>query len=124
MRPCLRLNNEERRSCLTLLIQYELSASLSAVRIDAKKIISRLLTEFSTPSLFLVIDGLIINIWFLRRQKKVAFREGRVEGDITDKHPILTLLQSFLETIGDVVTIRCEDPFRQPFNVVFHWSNC
>lgn len=41
MRPGLRLNNDERRSCLTLLIEYELP--LSAVTIDAKEIISCLL---------------------------------------------------------------------------------
>ena len=51
----------------------------------------------------------MINIWFLRRGKKVAFRKGKLEGDITNKDPIRVLLESSLEKIGADVTVRCED---------------
>ena len=67
-----------------LLIQYKLPASLLAATIDLKEIKSRFFTEFSSPTLFLAVDGLIINIWLLRRGKKVIFRQGKLEGDRTE----------------------------------------
>ncbi|XP_044171412.1 tetratricopeptide repeat protein 28-like [Acropora millepora] len=93
----------------TLLIQYKISESLSATTIDIKETISRLFTELSTPIIFLATEGLTINIWFLRRGKKVALRKGTLEGDITDKDPIRALLESSLESLGADVTVRCED---------------
>ena len=93
----------------TLLIQYKLSASLSATTIDTKEVISRLFIELSTPIIFLATEGLAINIWFLRKGEKVAFRKGRLVGDIRDKDPICALLESSLGKIGADVTERCED---------------
>ena len=93
----------------TLLIQYKISESLSATTIDIKETISRLFIELSTPIIFVATKVLTINIWFLRRGKKVALRKGTLEGDITDKDPIRALLESSLEKLGADVTVRCED---------------
>ena len=48
-------------------------------------------------------------IWFLSMGNKVVFREGRVEGDRTERDPLHTLLQSSLEKVGTKDTVRCED---------------
>ena len=92
-----------------LLIQYKLDASLSSTTIDIKETISRLLTKVSSPTLFLAIQGFTTNIWLLRKGKKVRFRNGRLEGDKTEKDPLLALLKSSLEKIGAENTERCED---------------
>ena len=92
-----------------LLIQYKLPASKLAATIHLKEIVSRFFTELSSPTLFLAIEGLTINIWLLRRGKKVTFRKGKLEGDRTDKFPVRALLQSCLEKIGTDVHVRCED---------------
>ena len=93
----------------SLLLQYKFPAPLSQPTIDPKEIISLLYTELSSPILFLAIEGLTINIWFLSRGKKVVFRRGRLEGDRTEKDPVRALLQSCLEKIGMEVRVRCED---------------
>ncbi|XP_044167575.1 LOW QUALITY PROTEIN: tetratricopeptide repeat protein 28-like, partial [Acropora millepora] len=92
-----------------LLIQYKLDASLSRATIDTKETISRLLTKISSPTLFLATTNFTTNIWFLRKGKKVRFRQGRLEGDKTEKDPLLALLKSSLEKIGAEDTKRCED---------------
>ncbi|XP_067047879.1 tetratricopeptide repeat protein 28-like isoform X2 [Acropora muricata] len=83
-----------------LLIQYKLPTSLSAAQTDTKETISRLIKELSTPTIFLATEGLTVYIWFLRRENKVAFRRGRIEGDTTERDPIHALLQSSLEKMG------------------------
>ena len=90
-----------------LLIQYKLNASLSSATIDTKETIFRLFTKLSSPTLFLAIEPFTINIWFLRKGKKVEFRTGRIEGDREEKDPLHALLQSSLKTIGTRNT-RCE----------------
>ena len=80
-----------------LLIQYKLSTSLSAAQTDTKETISRLIKELSTPTIFLATEGLTVYIWFLRRENKVAFRRGRIEGDTGERDPIHALLQSSLK---------------------------
>ena len=92
-----------------LLIQYKLDASLSSATIDTKETISRLLTKISSPTLFLATKDFTTNIWFLRKGKKVRFRNSRLEGDKTEKDPLLALLKSSLEKIGAEDTKRCED---------------
>ena len=92
-----------------LLIQYKLPESLLAATVDFEEILPRLFTELSSPTLFLAIEGLEINIWLLSREKKVTFRKGRLEGDRTDNYPVRALLQSCLEKIGTDVRVRCED---------------
>ena len=92
-----------------LLIQYDLHAFLSASPIDTKEAISRLFTELSTPTIFLAIEGLTINIWFLRRGKKIAFRQMRLEGDRRDEDPIRVLLETAIKNIEPEVNARCED---------------
>ena len=92
-----------------LLIRYKLDASLSPATIDTKETISRLLTKISSPTLFLATTDFTTNIWFLRKGKKVRFRHGRLEGDKTEKDPLLALLKSSLEKIGAEDTKRCED---------------
>ena len=83
-----------------LLTQYKVNVSLSSATIDTKETIFRLFAKFSSPTLFLAIEGFTINIWFLRKGKKVVFRKGRLEGDRREKDPLLALLQSSLEKIG------------------------
>ena len=92
-----------------LLIQYNLPASLLAATIDLKDTVSHLFTKLSSPTLFLAIEGLTINIWLLSRGKKVIFRKGRLVGDRTEKYPVRSLLQSSLEKIAADVGVRCED---------------
>ena len=89
--------------------QYKVDASLSSATIDTKETIFCLLTKLSSPTLFLAIEGFMINIWFLRNGKKVICRKGRLEGDRREKDPLLALLQSSLDKIGAKDTQRCED---------------
>ena len=95
-----------------LLIQYQLPAPLSAASMDPKETISRLSIEVSLPTLFLAIEGLTINIWFLSRGKKVIFREGRLEGDKRENDPVGALLQSCLEKIRKEVCEEVKKPFQ------------
>ena len=92
-----------------LMIQFKLPASLSAATFDTKGTISCLSTQIITPTIFLGIEGLTINIWFLSRGNKVVFRQGRLEGDRTEKDPIHALLKSSLVKIGTEDPVRCED---------------
>ncbi|XP_068758027.1 tetratricopeptide repeat protein 28-like [Montipora capricornis] len=92
-----------------LLLRYKLNLSSSSATIDTKETILRLFTKLSSPTLFLAIEGFTTNIWFLRKGKKIIFRQGRLEGDRTEKDPLLALLQSSLEKIGAEDTKRCED---------------
>ena len=93
-----------------LLIQYKLPASLLAATMDLKEIVSRLFTELSSPTLFLAVDGLSINIWLLSRGKKVIFRKGTLEGDRRETYPVRALLQNCLEKIQtEVSAVGCED---------------
>ena len=78
-----------------LLIQYELPPRpSSAAKFDSKKTIYLLLVEPSTPVIFLGIKELTINIWLLKREKKFAFREERLECDRKEKYPIGSLLET------------------------------
>ena len=92
-----------------LLIQYKLPASLLAATIDLKEMVSRFFTELSSPTLFLAVDGLTINIWLLSRGKKVIFRKGRLEGDRRETYPVRALLQNCLEKIRTEDSVGCED---------------
>ena len=92
-----------------LLIQYKLNALSSSATIDTNEKISRLFTKLSSPTLFLATGGFTTNIWFLRKGKKVMFRQGTLEGDSREKDPLHALLQSCLEKIGAEDTKRCED---------------
>ena len=85
-----------------LLMLYKLPAALSASPIVTKDSISCLVTRLSTPIIFLAIEGLTINIWFLRREKKISFRQGRLEGDRREKDPIRALLNKAFENIEKV----------------------
>ena len=93
-----------------LLIQYKIPASLLAATIDLKEIVSRFFTELSSPTLFLAVDGLTINIWLLSRGKKVIFRKGTLEGDIRETYPVRALLQNCFENVQtEVSAVGCED---------------
>ena len=75
--------------CLTtgLFIHYKLASPLSSVTFGSDKTL-RLFTELSTLIIFHGFQGLGINIWFLSRGKKVAFRQGLLDAFITEKDPI------------------------------------
>ena len=92
-----------------LLIQHGIAPPKSATTSLSMTTLSRLLTEISTSIIFLAIDGLTINIWYLSRGNKIAFRQGRLKVDITDKDPMRTLLRTALKEIGAEVRVRCED---------------
>ena len=92
-----------------LLIQFKLHASLSAATFDTEGTISRIFTGLITPTVFLGIVGLTINIWFLSRGNKVVFRRGRLTGDRREKDPIHAILLSSLEKIGTDRTVRGEN---------------
>ena len=92
-----------------LLIQYGLSSPLSCATFDSIETTICLFTELSSQVIFLGLEGLRINIWFLSRGQKVAFRQGLLEADITEDDPIRTLLQGGLRKIGAEVKVRCED---------------
>ncbi|XP_044167671.1 tetratricopeptide repeat protein 28-like [Acropora millepora] len=92
-----------------LLIQYGLSSPSSYATFDSKGRTIRLFTELSPQMIFLGLEGLLINIWFLSRGQKVAFRLGKLEADITEKDPIRSLLKGALRKIGAEVDVRCED---------------
>ena len=92
-----------------LLIQYTLLTPLSTASTDTKETISRLLAELSTPIIFLVTKELTIDIWFLRRDKKIAFSQGRLDGDRREKDPIRVLLETAIKSMNAEVNVRCED---------------
>ena len=92
-----------------LLIQYGLASHSPYATFDSKGTTIRLFTELSSQIIFLALDGLRMNIWFLSRGQKVAFRQGKLEADIREKDPIRALLQAALRKIEAEVKVRCED---------------
>ena len=94
-----------------LLTQYKLSLPRSAATnsIDSKEIIIGLLSKLSTKMIFLGIEGLTINIWFLNVGREVVFRKGKLQGDSTYKDPIRALLHSAMEEIGADGRVTCEN---------------
>jgi len=92
-----------------LLIQYGLASPSSCATFDSKETTISPFTELSSQIIFLALEGLRINIWFLRRGQKVAFRQGKLEADIGEKDPIHALLQAALRKIEAEVQVRCED---------------
>ena len=92
-----------------LLIQYGLTSPSSCPTFDFKEKTIHHFTELSSQIIFLGLEGLTINIWFLRRGEKVVVRQGMLEADITEKDPIRALLQAALRKIRAEVEVRCED---------------
>ena len=92
-----------------LLIQYGLASPPSCATFDSKETAIRLFTELSPQIIFLGLAKLSISIWFLRRGQKVAFRQGMLDADITEKDPIRALLQAALTKIEAEIEVRCED---------------
>ncbi|XP_044169003.1 tetratricopeptide repeat protein 28-like [Acropora millepora] len=92
-----------------LLIQYGLTLPSSCATFDSKETTIGAFTELSSQIIFLALDGLRINIWFLSRGQKVTFRQGKLEADITGKDPIRALLKGALRKIGAEAKVRCED---------------
>ena len=70
---------------------------------------TRVFADLSTPTIFLALEGLTINIWFLRRREKIAFRQGRLDGDTRENDPIRVLLEAAFKTIKREVMVNCED---------------
>ena len=93
----------------SLLIQYGLASPSSCATFHSKETTVSPYTELSSQIIFLGLEGLRINIWFLSRGQKVAFRERMLEADITEKDPIRALLKGALIKIGAEVEVRCED---------------
>ena len=92
-----------------LLIQYGLASFPSCATFDSKETAIRLFTKLSPQMIFLALEGLVINIWFLSMGQKVAFRQGKLQADITEKDPIGALLQAALRKIKAKDEVRCED---------------
>ncbi|XP_044168972.1 tetratricopeptide repeat protein 28-like [Acropora millepora] len=93
----------------SLLIQYGLALPSSCATFHSKETTVSPYTELSSQIIFLGLEGLRINIWFLSRGQKVAFRERMLEADITEKDPIRAVLKGALIKIGAEVEVRCED---------------
>ena len=82
-----------------LFIEYELDRGpSSAAKFDSKKTIYLVLTKLSRPIIFLATEGLTINNWLLRREKS-AFRQGRLGGERTEKHPIRVLQETAIKSL-------------------------
>ena len=94
-----------------LLIQYKISPPLSAATdsIDSKATIIGLLSKISAKIIFLGIDKLNINIWFLGRGRKVEFRQTKLQADRRDKDPIRALVKSALKKIRVGDRVLCEN---------------
>ena len=92
-----------------LLIQYGLPSPSLCATFDSKETTIRLSAELSSQMIFLGLEGLRVNIWFLRRGQKVVFRQGMLEADITEPDPILALLQAAFTKIAAEVEVICED---------------
>ncbi|XP_044168964.1 tetratricopeptide repeat protein 28-like, partial [Acropora millepora] len=92
-----------------LLIQYGLASPSSCATFDSKETTISPFTELSSQIIFVALDRLRINIWFLSRGQKVTFRQRKLEADITEKDPIRALLKKALRKIGAEVEVRCED---------------
>ena len=92
-----------------LLVQYGLASPSSCATFDSKGTTIRLFTKLSPQMIFLALEGLVINIWFLSMGQKVAFRQGKLQADITKKDPIGALLQAALRKIKAKDEVRCED---------------
>ena len=88
-----------------LMTQYEIASPSSCATFDSKETTIRLFTALSPQIIFLGLEELRINIWFLSRGQKVAFRQGMLEADIREKDPILALLQAALRKIGAEVKV-------------------
>ena len=87
-----------------LLIQYELALPSSAAMFDCKETISRFLKELSVPIIFLAIEEIAINIWFLSMGKEIEFRKRFLQTIILGD-----LLEAIFEEIRPDDTERCED---------------
>ena len=92
-----------------LLIKYGLASPLLCGTFDSTETTISHFTELSSQMIFLGLDGVRINIWYLSRGQKVAFRQGMLEADITEKDPIRALLQAALRKIEADVKVRYED---------------
>ena len=46
------------------------------------------------------MEGLAINIWLLRRENKIAFRQGRLGGKRIEQYPVRVLLATAVKRIG------------------------
>ena len=92
-----------------LLIQYGLASPLSCATFDYKETTIHLFAELPSQIIFLGLEGLRTNIWFLSRGQEVRFRQGMLEADVTENDPISALLQGALRKIGAEVKVRCED---------------
>ena len=93
------LIKDERRLCMRIcLIHYGLASPSSCATFDSMETTIRLFTELSPQIIFQGLAELSVNIWFLSKGQKVAFRQGVLEADIREK-----------EKIKAEVKVRCED---------------
>ena len=101
------------------------AAEQGLAKFDSKKTISLFLTELSTPIIFLAIEELTINIWLLRMEKKMTFRQGRLGSNRTEKYPVRVLLETAFERIGaegyerrEDRDFRVDNPFKSFYDAV------
>ncbi|XP_015760916.1 PREDICTED: tetratricopeptide repeat protein 28-like [Acropora digitifera] len=94
-----------------LLIQYKIAppSSVATDSIDSKETIIGILSKQSTKMIFLAIEKLKINIWFLSRGRNVEFRHTELQGDGRGTDPISALVESALETINPGDRVICEN---------------
>ncbi|XP_015761562.1 PREDICTED: tetratricopeptide repeat protein 28-like [Acropora digitifera] len=94
-----------------LLIQYKIAppSSNATDSIDSKETIIGILSKQSAKMIFLAIEKLKINIWFLSRGRKVEFRQTELHGDRRGADPISALVESALGTIILYDRVVCEN---------------
>ena len=94
-----------------LLIQYKIAppSSVATDSIDSKETIIGILSKQSTKMIFLAIEKLKINIWFLSSGRNVEFRHTELQGDGRGTDLIGALVGSVLETINPGDRVICED---------------
>ena len=94
-----------------LFIQYKIAppSSVATDSIDSKETIIGILSKQSAKMIFLAIEKLKINIWFLSRGRKVEFRQTELHGDRRGTDPISTLVESALGTIILYDRVVCEN---------------
>ena len=93
------------------LIQYKIAppSSVATDSIDSKETIIGILSKQSAKMIFLAIEKLKINIWFLSRGRKAEFRQTELQGDRRVTDPISALVESALETINPGDRVICEN---------------
>ena len=70
---------------------------------------SYILSDLSTPTVFLALDGSTINLWVLRRERGVEFNQKEIEDRSLHDDPATLLMETAFKELGAGVGVRCEN---------------